>query len=1250
MASFSDSGPTSLPLVSPSPSSAAVRYEVFVSFRGEDTRRGFASHLCDALCGKLGISLVYKDEDKLAGGDSIGPELLKAIEESRVAVVILSRNYASSTWCLEELVRILECRHRKGQRVLPIFYDVDPSDVRKQRGSFGVGLEKHQRDFEQLERWRNALTEVANLSGFTSADYRNDSEMVKDIVEKIWRELSPTFRSISKPLVGMDRRVRAVIKLLGERDRDVRMIGIWGMGGSGKTTVAMAAYDAIRLQFEFSTYLAHVRDVCNSNGGLLHLQRQLFEGTASQPAKDLEGWGSFGAIERLKRAFRGKKMLLVVDDVDHQEQLESLAMEHSSFGLGSRIIVTSRDRHIMDAHGVDSMYETELLDNEEAKVLLCSKALNPEQAMEDFKEVCECVVGYAEGLPLALEVLGSSLRGRSVGEWKSTIEKLKRIPPGKILEVLKISLDGLDEEEKQIFLDILFFCRDWEKQSVVKILESMYLGVNIGIRNLVDKSLVNEGGSKFFISHDLLEEMGKAVVLSECPDEPGKRSRLRGYEEVCHVLTKETGSENVKVMYLRLHDTKRLECGGEAFKNMVNLRLLRLENLQITQGPTYLSHELRVLHWSPYPSKSLPSSFNPHHLIELDLSFSWNLERLWHGHKALPNLIVMNLSHCKNLIETPDFSGTPNLQSLYLKECELLPKIHPSFGNLRKLNFADLKQLVCLKAFPTSLEMSSLKCLQLSGCSKLKKLPDFTGHMECLVELELDGLGIKQLPSTIGSLVGMQTLQIKDCHQLKSIPHSLGCLTSLKEIILQSCPRLEELPISLGSLVGLKELCLWRCDGLRSLPPNLGCLTSLETLTLGSCWKLEHLPPSMGNLLSLELLQIHNCVNLKDLPDSLGCLTSLKQLYLDCCSKLEKLPSSLKGLIALQELSLQFCLRVCSLPELPSQIERIYLNGCISLEEIPDTISLRYGLQMQCFDCLKLDHYPTNRPTDQSDTSALRFMQGHPHPQNQFSIVTPGINVMPDWFNHQSQGSSLTTLKLPDDRHSKNNSDWMGIATSVCFSICYSTNECSDDHICSIGSDLGFLKVSPGVVTEGANHVWLSYIPKDPNKPKQWMLQPNIELSFKGGCSHVKIKRCGYRHVYRHDTTEEECTNNMQGVPLQSEGQPWNDDDTSQRHRVSVLGFRSSKKQQHLMLVPRGKRVNWELALLKSGLLTSLICHRRLQLVPWHEPVVLGANVISFILKLCSNCSRVFTSPIISFPLLALFLVLFGILFVLGKP
>ena len=153
-------------------SSSAHRwdYDVFLSFRGEDTRKNFTAHLYKALCDQGFNTFI---DDDLPRGEEISMKLVKAIESSMISIVIFSKNFASSTWCLNELVKIFECRSN-GQLVYPIFYKVSPSEIRKQDGEFGIALAEHEEKFkddrEKVQRWRKTLIEAANLSGFPYND------------------------------------------------------------------------------------------------------------------------------------------------------------------------------------------------------------------------------------------------------------------------------------------------------------------------------------------------------------------------------------------------------------------------------------------------------------------------------------------------------------------------------------------------------------------------------------------------------------------------------------------------------------------------------------------------------------------------------------------------------------------------------------------------------------------------------------------------------------------------------------------------------------------------------------------------------------------------------------------------------------------------------------------------------------------------------------------------------------------------
>ncbi|GAU32113.1 hypothetical protein TSUD_357970 [Trifolium subterraneum] len=146
------------------------KYDVFVNFRGSDIRDGFLAHLVKALSEKKIVTFV---DYELKRGDEISA-LFDAIETSLISLVIFSPNYTNSAWCLDELVKIVECREINGQILLPVFYKVDPTIVRHQKGSYGnIAVAEKEKRFSssRMEGWKSALRKSADISGFPSSDF-----------------------------------------------------------------------------------------------------------------------------------------------------------------------------------------------------------------------------------------------------------------------------------------------------------------------------------------------------------------------------------------------------------------------------------------------------------------------------------------------------------------------------------------------------------------------------------------------------------------------------------------------------------------------------------------------------------------------------------------------------------------------------------------------------------------------------------------------------------------------------------------------------------------------------------------------------------------------------------------------------------------------------------------------------------------------------------------------------------------------
>lgn len=342
---------------------------------------------------------------------------------------------------------------------------------------------------------------------------RHESKAVKEIVETISRSLSPPTSSANKDLIGIENRVQDLISILDIGSGGVRMLGIWGVGGGGKTTLALSVYGEISSRFDGCCFIENIREE-SSKQGLEKLQETIISNIFKQNKMEVNKVGArWLPHERLRRI----KVLIVLDDVDHLDQLEMLVGSHDWFGEGSRIIITTRDKHVLTTHRVNVIYNIMLLNDDEAINLLRKHAQWDYRSMADYELLCKDVVCYARGLPLALKVLGRFLCDKDIKEWRSTLARLKAIPEFDIVEKLKISYDGLRPYEKELFLDIACFYKGRMKnESLMEVFTACGFHPVIGVKVLVQKALITISRGRFYM-HDLVEEMGHYIVRGKYP-------------------------------------------------------------------------------------------------------------------------------------------------------------------------------------------------------------------------------------------------------------------------------------------------------------------------------------------------------------------------------------------------------------------------------------------------------------------------------------------------------------------------------------------------------------------------------------------------------------------------------------------------------------------------------------------------------------------------------------------------------------
>ncbi|KAK2985531.1 hypothetical protein RJ640_015856, partial [Escallonia rubra] len=364
-----------------------------------------------------------------------------------------------------------------------------------------------------------------------------EAKFIEKIVQMLEGKLSRTHLNIPGYLVGIDNQVNSISSWLHNAPSDVGIMSIWGIGGIGKTTIAKRVFNLNLGSFDAGCFLSDIADTSKESHRVARLQKQLVSEILVGKKRKLPSVEQ--GIWTIRNAMSGKRVLLVLDDVEENDQVDAILGMQNWFCPGSKIIITTRNQQFIKAHRADKIHMVKvdsLLETESLKLLFWH-AFGEEDLPGNYMDLTNRVVACCGGLPLALRVLGLSLSCRSVDVWESTLEILDTIPDNDIHKILEISYNSLKSDlDKNLFLDIACFFVGKDVNLMVKIIHGCGFSPLRGIENLKDRGLLSVDHNKKLRMHQMLQQMGREIIRQKAPDEPGKRCRLWHAEDSFNVL------------------------------------------------------------------------------------------------------------------------------------------------------------------------------------------------------------------------------------------------------------------------------------------------------------------------------------------------------------------------------------------------------------------------------------------------------------------------------------------------------------------------------------------------------------------------------------------------------------------------------------------------------------------------------------------------------------------------------------------
>nr|AAY78890.1 CC-NBS-LRR resistance-like protein [Pinus lambertiana] len=611
--------------------------------------------------------------------------------------------------------------------------------------------------------------------------------------------------------VGLEKNIWNLKRALLQSE--VTVVGVHGMGGLGKTTLALALSNDKDIKDVFQNNIIFI--TVSESPNLKVILETMWEKIVRRKRPEFQNVEEAHRQLQQQLLRQAKPTLVILDDVWSRANLEKLLFE----GVGYKTLVTTRDRSTIPKMTSTQLYELPLLDDGDALSLFCFWAFGQKSIPSTANEhLVKQVQAQCKGLPLALKVIGSSLHGEPWPVWESAKKKLLNgesisdYHKEGLFKCLETSIGVLDEEARECFLDLGSFPED-RKISVDALLD-----IWVYVRKI-------EWQDAFVI----LLELASRNLLN-------LTSNLRS-----QAINYGSASE----LYFSQHDVMRALALDMASRDRIFCRK-RL--------------------FMPRKEESLPGKWE----LFKDQAFDAQIVSIHTGTMEEDQWCKMNFCEAEALVLL--FSATNYFLPSFLSKMRKLKvlivfnygskratvKGLPLLSSLAQLKTIRLERLVVPPLQEHSKVLQKLEKVSLSLCEGLGNMSRFNGNqsnlkLPVMLDFNMDHCcDLEELPLGICDMSSAQKWSITNCHLLRKLPDDLGRLSSLRMLRISACLGLKELPASIGKLGKLEYMDISLCECLKELPEEIGQLKKLEELDMRECARLRKLPKSVGGLKSLK--------------------------------------------------------------------------------------------------------------------------------------------------------------------------------------------------------------------------------------------------------------------------------------------------------------------------------------------------------------------------------------------------------------